>query len=181
MIVPCWPLGTGRAARRRDLRDRDVDLRVPIARLREHRPRDRRLRRHRHVERGQQIELPERCLPPDRLVDDRQPIGARRRAVVLREDREAALNAVERTRVAQRADDQPLRDARRVDVLIAHARLAGHARRQRLRRIEAAHRRPGERRVGRRVVRPVAVGRRTHVAVVGPDRVEDRAGRRAPC
>ena len=129
------------------------------------------------------LELLERRLYAGRRRSDCQPVGAYRRAVVLREDRKAPLQRrAERPRVAQSADDEAARDPRGVDVLVPHPGLSRHARRNGLARIEAALRRPSEvRGIRRRVIRPHTVPGRADVTIVGPDSVEDRARRSLPC
>ena len=130
-----------------------------------------------HIQNGEsrrvERELDERRLSADRLVGDLKPIALRDSSRVLYIDDERALDRAGLLRVSGRADDEPGADARGVDVLVAHASLAGDTFRCRLQRIEFA-RRVWPDGYGR-VVLPVAVSGWPDVAIVRPDRVKHRS------
>ena len=171
------PARHDRAAHGANLGYGDVDLRPGIRGGRIDRPRrgrsrgyrevDHRARRRRARREWRLRELVERRAAARRLAHDRHAEGARLQRRVLREDDKAALHrGRQRLGVARRSHQQAAGDPRGVDVLVARARVAGDA----LLRAVLGVRRRG-------VASPVPVGRRPHVAVVGPDGVEDRQRR----
>ena len=120
--------------------------------------------------------MQERRLAADRLIGDREPEASHQAGRVLGHDHEGALQRAQWFVVAWRGDEQPFRHSSGIDVLIAHPLVPGGARLDVDGGVVAGFR-AKLRRLRRRVGLPVAVGGRTHIAVVGPERMAGRGSR----